>query len=82
MGQSPGLRGSLATAGPERVALQLCDSFVMTQFRYQLAMVEQHAAAADEHRDVAMTHIALQEELDGSAVTWMEHVTDAQYAQT
>ena len=29
--------------------------------------------------DVAMTHIALQEELDGSAVTWMEHVTDAQY---
>lgn len=32
---------------------------------------------------VAMTHIALQEELDGSAVTWMEHVTDAQYgAQT
>ena len=27
----------------------------------------------------AMTHIALQEELDGSAVTWMEHVTDAQY---
>jgi len=35
-----------------------------------------HGAAAD----VAMTHIALQEELDGSAVTWMEHVTDAQYA--
>ena len=29
--------------------------------------------------EVAMTHIALQEELDGSAVTWMEHVTDAQY---
>jgi quercetin dioxygenase-like cupin family protein len=30
-----------------------------------------------------MTHIALQEELDGSAVDWMEHVTDAQYtAQT
>jgi quercetin dioxygenase-like cupin family protein len=37
-----------------------------------------HGATAD----VAMTHIALQEELDGSAVTWMEHVTDAQYAQT
>lgn len=34
-----------------------------------------HGASAD----VAMTHIALQEELDGSAVTWMEHVTDAQY---
>ena len=31
----------------------------------------------------AMTHIALQEELDGSAVTWMEHVTDDEYtAQT
>ena len=34
-----------------------------------------HGAAPD----VAMTHIALQEELDGSAVTWMEHVTDAEY---
>jgi len=37
-----------------------------------------HGAAPD----VAMTHIALQEEMDGSTVTWMEHVTDAQYAQT
>jgi hypothetical protein len=27
----------------------------------------------------AMTHIAIQEALDGSAVTWMEKVTDAQY---
>ncbi|HEY0314036.1 MAG TPA: cupin domain-containing protein [Allosphingosinicella sp.] len=27
----------------------------------------------------AMTHIAIQESLDGSPVTWMEHVTDAQY---
>lgn len=34
-----------------------------------------HGAAPD----CAMTHIALQEELDGSAVDWMEHVTDAQY---
>lgn len=34
-----------------------------------------HGAAPD----CAMTHIALQEALDGSAVTWMEHVTDAQY---
>lgn len=34
-----------------------------------------HGAASD----VGMTHIALQEELDGSSVTWMEHVTDAQY---
>ena len=27
----------------------------------------------------AMTHIAIQESLDGVAVEWMEHVTDAQY---
>jgi quercetin dioxygenase-like cupin family protein len=30
--------------------------------------------------DTAMTHIALQEALDGKHVTWMEHVTDEQYA--
>ena len=28
----------------------------------------------------AMTHIAMQEALDGSYVTWMEHVTDAEYS--
>jgi len=27
----------------------------------------------------AMTHIAMQEAVDGSAVTWMEQVTDAEY---
>ena len=27
----------------------------------------------------AMTHIAIQEALDGRAVDWMEHVTDEQY---
>jgi quercetin dioxygenase-like cupin family protein len=27
----------------------------------------------------AMTHIAIQEKLDGQAVTWLEHVTDEQY---
>jgi quercetin dioxygenase-like cupin family protein len=27
----------------------------------------------------AMTHIAIQEQLDGTAVEWMEHVTDEQY---
>ncbi|MDB5876300.1 MAG: cupin, partial [Ramlibacter sp.] len=27
----------------------------------------------------AMTHIAMQEALDGSAVTWLEPVTDAEY---
>ena len=28
----------------------------------------------------AMTHIAIQEALDGRAVDWMEHVSDEQYA--
>ena len=27
----------------------------------------------------AMTHIAIQEQLDGKAVEWLEHVTDDQY---
>ena len=27
----------------------------------------------------AMTHIAIQEQLEGKAVDWMEHVTDKQY---
>jgi len=27
----------------------------------------------------AMTHIAIQEALDGKAVDWLEHVSDAQY---
>ena len=30
----------------------------------------------------AMTHIAVQEALDGKAVEWLEHVTDEQYAAT
>jgi quercetin dioxygenase-like cupin family protein len=34
-----------------------------------------HGAAAT----TAMTHIAIQEQLDGKAVEWMEHVTDEQY---
>jgi len=29
--------------------------------------------------DAAMTHIAIQESLDGSAVTWMEKVSDEQF---
>jgi hypothetical protein len=29
---------------------------------------------------MAMTHLAMQEALDGSHVTWMEKVTDEQYA--
>ncbi len=27
-----------------------------------------------------MVHLAVQEALDGNAVAWMEHVTDADYA--
>ncbi len=34
-----------------------------------------HGAAPD----TAMTHIAIQEELDGSAVQWLEHVKDEDY---
>lgn len=34
-----------------------------------------HGAAPD----TAMTHIAIQEELDGKAVDWMEQVSDVQY---
>jgi quercetin dioxygenase-like cupin family protein len=29
----------------------------------------------------AMTHIAIQEKLDGKVVDWMEHVTDEQYSK-
>lgn len=29
--------------------------------------------------EVAMTHIAIQEALDGQVVDWLEHVTDQQY---
>jgi len=36
-----------------------------------------HGATAD----TAMVHIAIQEALDGSPVTWLEHVTGEQYAQ-
>ena len=35
-----------------------------------------HGAAAT----TAVTHVAMQEKLDGKAVEWMEHVTDEQYA--
>jgi quercetin dioxygenase-like cupin family protein len=34
-----------------------------------------HGASAD----MAMQHIAIQEALDGKAVEWLEHVTDAEY---
>ncbi|HEY9127776.1 MAG TPA: cupin domain-containing protein [Acidobacteriaceae bacterium] len=34
-----------------------------------------HGAAPD----TAMTHIAVQEKLDGKTVDWLDHVTDAEY---
>lgn len=34
-----------------------------------------HGAAAD----AGMSHIAIQEVQDGRVVTWMEHVSDAEY---
>lgn len=36
-----------------------------------------HGASADK----AMSHIAIQEEVNGSAVTWLEKVTDEQYSK-
>ena len=36
-----------------------------------------HGAAAT----TAMTHVSVQERLDGKAVDWMEHVSDEQYGQ-
>lgn len=43
----------------------------------QLAPGEKHWHGASP--DTAMTHIAIQEALDGKAVEWLEHVTDDQY---
>lgn len=36
-----------------------------------------HGASANK----AMSHIAIQEEVHGEVVTWMEHVSDEQYAK-
>lgn len=41
---------------------------------------EKHWHGAASSSD--MSHIALQEELDGVSVTWLEHVTDRQYGGT
>jgi quercetin dioxygenase-like cupin family protein len=38
---------------------------------------EKHWHGASPH--CAMTHIAIAEKQDGQVVTWLEHVTDAQY---
>jgi quercetin dioxygenase-like cupin family protein len=39
---------------------------------------EKHWHGASPH--MGMTHIAIQEKLDGSPVTWLEQVSDAQYS--
>jgi len=36
---------------------------------------------ARRYAPTAMTHIAIQEALDGKVVDWMEHVTDEQYSR-
>lgn len=41
---------------------------------------EKHWHGASAH--AAMTHIAIQEALDGKSADWMEHVSDAQYGVT
>jgi quercetin dioxygenase-like cupin family protein len=43
----------------------------------QFAPAEKHWHGAGP--ETAMTHIAIQESLDGKAVDWLEPVTDAQY---
>ena len=43
--------------------------------RFELSEKHWHGAAPT----TAMTHIAVQESLDGKAVDWMEHVSDQQY---
>ena len=45
----------------------------------QFAPGEKHWHGAST--DAAMTHIAIQEELDGLAVEWMEKVSDEQYGR-
>lgn len=40
---------------------------------------EKHWHGASDKK--AMSHIAIQEEVDGSAVTWMEKVSEEQYGQ-
>ncbi|PDS77364.1 cupin domain-containing protein [Rhizobium sp. L43] len=43
--------------------------------RFEPGELHWHGAAPT----TAMTHIAIQEQLDGKVVDWMEHVTDTQY---
>jgi hypothetical protein len=47
--------------------------FLSVPFKDKVALVTNATPAT------AITHIALQEKLDGKVVDWMEHVTGAQY---
>ena len=48
-----------------------------------LARLEQRKSCRSRHSGATatteVTHIAIQEQLDGKAVDWMEHVSDEQY---
>lgn len=69
----------IVTAGLGRVQ---CEGGPIEEIRsgdvvwFPLGVRHWHGASPD----VAMTHIAIQEALEGKVVDWMEHVTDAQYS--
>lgn len=63
-------RGWVQTEGGTRVEVFPGDSV-------WFAAHERHWHGATAH--TAMTHIAVTQAVDGSAVTWLEHVTDQEY---
>ncbi|WP_294354603.1 cupin domain-containing protein [uncultured Sphingomonas sp.] len=65
-------RGWVQREGEQRVEIRAGDVV-----RFAPNERHWHGASAD----TAMSHIAIQESLDGSAVTWLEPVSDADYAR-
>lgn len=65
-------RGWVQREGEQRVEIRAGDVV-----RFAPDERHWHGAGAD----TAMSHIAIQESLDGSAVTWLEPVSDADYAR-
>lgn len=65
-------RGWVQREGEQRVEIRAGDVV-----RFAPDERHWHGASAD----TAMSHIAIQERLDGSAVTWLEPVSDADYAR-
>ncbi len=69
----------IVTAGAGRVQ---CDGGPVEEIRpgdvVWFAPEEKHWHGASPR--TAMTHIAIQEALDGRAVEWLDHVSDAEYA--